>query len=286
MPLLINLITITNLYSDSPTDKTPKLKSIPVHKYQKTLMTQSGISNPLEPKVLQVQHGSLRETKTYFTGLFHKKTDAFGGFSYFVPHNTDFTEPVCLVIGLHGLNQTAQQYISIWINSAFQNGFIILCPQSSLPGGKWHIKDEKRILQLLNEFTLTYNIDPNKVLLSGFSEGAHFAYLLGLNHFDKFTALNTICGKIRNAWEGLIFFSKDSNKHLPIFSINGKEDPYILEKEILQSWEKIEDFGYPHSTWLIDNLDHNHYPYLNTAILAWFEQLLDNTSEKKPLFNK
>lgn len=267
----IVLLFLIGIASFLWTENTPKLA--PIFEEKQTIIPlPPKLINPFEKKDVEFNFGFLGKN-LFQTGLYHEKHTPYGEFFYYIPHQTNFSKPIGCILALHGINQTAHQYLSLWTRSAFQSNYILICPQSEIPGGRWHIQDTQRILNLLESFEKIYPIDSNQILLAGFSEGAHFAYYLGINHPTRFSAIATVCGKIRNAWEGQIFFQQDPRYQIPIFSINGKQDKIVWTEEAHATWQKLEDFNYPISTWMINHLSHEHDPSLNTSIMHWFHQL-------------
>jgi len=98
-----------------------------------------------------------------------------------------------LVVLLHGARSTAQAGLAPLLALADAAGLVLLAPQSR--GTTWDVihggfgPDVARLDALLAEVFAAVAIDPARVALSGFSDGASYALSLGLGNGDLFTHL-------------------------------------------------------------------------------------------------
>ncbi len=247
---------------------TPKLPPIAIHRY----ISMPRI-NPLAQQTVEWNH-ILKGKQTYQTGLIHYN-DQGVEYSLFVPHGIDFSKPIPMIVALHGSNNTARQYIGCWINTAKEENMIVLCPESTL-SRKWHPQDENKILNLIQNILEKYPINSKRILLSGFSGGAHFTYYLGMNHPDVFVGIAPICGKVINAWEKEIHLNHPQK--IPIFAINSDQDSIVWPEEAINSWDVLKTYNYPITTWMVHGMPHQHYPLLNSIIINWFNSLSQQKS--------
>ena len=102
-----------------------------------------------------------------------------------------------LVISMHGMNQDInyQKNEAKWELVADTANFLVVYPQSD--GTTWDIsgtKDIDFILTIIDEMYTSYNIDKNRVYLSGFSMGGMFTYHAMNNIADKIAAFAPISG--------------------------------------------------------------------------------------------
>ena len=110
----------------------------------------------------------------------------------YVPEAYDLAEPMPLVVMLHGAGGTARHSIDLARGYADRHGFILLAPGSRR--SSWDIissrsfgPDVAAIDAMLKEVFAAYAIDPKRLAVSGFSDGASYALSLGLGNGKLFT---------------------------------------------------------------------------------------------------
>ncbi len=122
-------------------------------------------------------------------------------FRLYVPSYYDRGRRWPLVITLHGtfgFDSPAAQ-IREWKALAEEHGFIVAAPsllstQGVLPRikGLWYqdlARDERTILAVRQHVVRWYSVDPEAVLLTGFSAGGYPMYWTGLRHPEQFSML-------------------------------------------------------------------------------------------------
>jgi predicted peptidase len=70
---------------------------------------------------------------------------------------------------------------------------IVLLPQKPDPEREWE-SYEKALLALVGRARRTYSIDPERLLLTGLSQGGHGSWVLGSRHPDLWAAVGPVCG--------------------------------------------------------------------------------------------
>jgi len=155
----------------------------------------------------------------------------------YVPKNYDSSQAYQLMVCLHGLGDNSTNYRNSLITglnwpTLFPNT-IFICPDGGddknkdfyLPAG-----DEAFILAALNYGTNRYNINPNKVLLQGFSLGGRSALKFGLDNPSIISGLllNTpaIQGllDLENNSQSSLIYNFSNAKQLPIYITAGGTD--------------------------------------------------------------
>ncbi len=110
----------------------------------------------------------------------------------YVPASYSPNTPPPLFIGLHGAGGGASNWASYQAR-AEERGFVFLAPNSR--ASTWDITrgafgpDVKFIDDALKHVFNRCNIDPKKIALGGFSDGASYALSLGLSNGDLFSHL-------------------------------------------------------------------------------------------------
>jgi dienelactone hydrolase len=117
-----------------------------------------------------------------------------------VPKAQADNRPLPLIVALHyGGNATphfGRGVIKELVEPAFAElGAVIIAPDA-LAGGDWtSAKNEQAVVWLTRSVMKSYPIDPEKVLLTGFSMGGQGAWYLGGRHQDLFTAVLPVAGE-------------------------------------------------------------------------------------------
>jgi phospholipase/carboxylesterase len=99
--------------------------------------------------------------------------------------------PAPLVLLLHGAGATAQHGLNLLINQADDAGPVLLAPNSQ--GRTWDLllggygPDVARVDQALAETLQRLPVDPTRLAIGGFSDGASYAVSLGLTNGDLFS---------------------------------------------------------------------------------------------------
>jgi predicted esterase len=110
----------------------------------------------------------------------------------YVPKNYARGRPAALAVMLHGAGGNAEHGLSLLRKYADECNIILVAPASRL--GSWDIittdafgKDIIFIDQALNLVFSRYAVDPARIAVGGFSDGASYALCLGLTNGDLFT---------------------------------------------------------------------------------------------------
>ncbi len=126
-----------------------------------------------------------------------------------LPASYDGSKPVPLVVVLHGVQSTGDQFApaSEWTPLSDQEGFIVVYPNGGLNYGsaglgwndfvyKGEAPDDAGFLhELLTTLLATYRIDPDRVYMTGFSNGASMTNTFcGNGHAGELAATATASG--------------------------------------------------------------------------------------------
>lgn len=108
-----------------------------------------------------------------------------------VPSRFDPAKPAPLILGLHGAGGVAAQMLDLLAEPAQRHGIILLAPESR--GSTWDVirggygPDVSFIDHALQQTFRTYAIDPKRIAIAGFSDGASYALSLGLTNGALFS---------------------------------------------------------------------------------------------------
>lgn len=108
----------------------------------------------------------------------------------YVPEDYTPEKPAMLVVMLHGAGGNARQALGWLQDLADTEGFLLLAPESRAPS--WDLvmgdygQDVAFLDQVLEHVFERYAVDPERVVLAGFSDGASYALSLGIINGDLF----------------------------------------------------------------------------------------------------
>jgi predicted esterase len=143
----------------------------------------------------------------------------------YVPSVKDEHPP--LVIALHGTGMRGDDMIAPLRSACERLGMVLVAPDALRPassGFAWTYRDESEwmVEHMIEWAQQEHGIDPERVYLLGFSQGANIAITLAQTHPDHFAGIVPICGHYEpNLTEA------DADATLPpIALISGSRDPW------------------------------------------------------------
>lgn len=151
--------------------------------------------------------------------------------SLYVPTTYDSSRAYPLVICLHGAGFGGEAYLERWAPRLGED-FILACP--TIAGGAWWTKEaEALVLAVIDAARAEYRIDPDRIILTGMSNGGIGTYLIGLNHPDLFAALVPMASVLPPA----LFPLLDNASQLPFYIIHGAKDqvmPVTYSRQVVE----------------------------------------------------
>jgi predicted peptidase len=161
-------------------------------------------------------------------------------YTLLIPEEYQGNTPVPLVIALHfsghGLPFYGELFLTDFVGPALSKlGAIIVAPDC--PAKDWTCPEsEAFILDLLDFIERKYNIDPNRVLLTGFSMGGIGTWYLAGKFQDRFSAALIMAAAppentVTTDWS------------LPLFVIHAREDQLFPIANTTRVVVKLEEFG-------------------------------------------
>lgn len=154
----------------------------------------------------------------------------------YVPKSYDPGRPTPLVVSLHALAlwPAAQAAISHWNQVADEHGFIVVYPSATMQVllfSIWRMRPEADlkadvtfISDLIDRLEATYNIDPARIYVNGFSNGGAMAFALSCTLSDRIAAVGTVSA----ANDGLSASSCTDTRPVPFITFHGTADPGCL----------------------------------------------------------
>ena len=161
-------------------------------------------------------------------------------YGLYVPDSYRPDKAYGLVICLHGAGFTGDTYLERW-QTRLGEGYILACP--TLPMGNWWTRTaEDLVLATMRAVEAHYHIDPNRVFLTGMSNGGIGAYLIGAHHASRFAAVVPMAAGL----DDILMPFLENFRQTPLYIIHGRQDqvmPVPLSRAID---EALTELGYLH----------------------------------------
>ena len=153
-------------------------------------------------------------------------------YGLYIPQNYDSTKAYPFIICLHGAGFDGNSYLDRW-QPRLGDRYILACPTFEF-GAWWTKEAEELVMSVIKTVMSQYHVDPDRVFLTGMSNGAIGTYLIGLNHADRFAALIPMAGALPDPLLPLL----DNARTTPLYLIHGIKDDVIPSKYS----QNVEDY--------------------------------------------
>ncbi|OUM58976.1 family 1 carbohydrate esterase [Piromyces sp. E2] len=182
----------------------------------------------------------------------------------YAPSNLAPNSP--LLLSLHGMDQDPnyQQSNTHWETLADSEGFVVVYPRGGTGMSTWDIqgdKDTKWVLQIIDQMVKDYNIDKDRVYLSGFSMGGMFTYHAMSKIGDKIAAFAPCSGPN-------VFGASKAMRPVPIFHVHGTNDDVLNYNQVEGFLKNYRDqFHCPSQADVKTNYPNSENP--NATLYTW-----------------
>jgi len=212
-------------------------------------------------------------------GLFHGGLDkdpyARGSVSFYIPESRDRSEPLPLVVALHGGFGHGRDFIWTWLREARSRRFVLACPSSV--NITWTITGPDTDAQLLHK-VLAYaadrwNIDYSCILLTGLSDGATYVLKRALDVQTPFTHFAVVSGILAP-------FDLTHARKRRIFWAHGAKDWMFPAWRAKAGEKELAAAGAEVTLEIVPDLYHAYPREKNDRILTWFDGRLSLTPDQ------
>ncbi len=210
------------------------------------------------------------------TGILHDHNEPGrrGGFSLYVPEYYTPDRAWPLVMALHGGSGHGRSFLWSWLRDARSHGAILVAPTATgdapikttwaLMGEDTDTPDLARILDLVRG---RWNIDPDRLLLTGMSDGGTFCYVTGLESASPFTHLAPVAATFHPLMADMA--DAERLRGLPVHIVHGRLDWMFPVQVARQTRDALAAAGANVTYREIDDLSHCYPHEINTSILNW-----------------
>ena len=164
-----------------------------------------------------------------------------------VPATYDPETPAPLMLALHGAGGQGLHQLGMWHPVAQRLGMIVVAPTEAGENAGYGFKERERrsALAALRWARRNFNVDENRVFLSGVSRGGHMTWDIALRHPDLFAALAPMIGGPRlvpgRGRNNLRYI--DNVVHLPIRDLQGSGDDPLMLFNLRWTFKELEKQG-------------------------------------------
>lgn len=158
-------------------------------------------------------------------------------FGLYVPDTYLPFKDYALVVCLHGAGFTGDMYLERWQARLGEN-YILACP-TLRHGTWWTYEAEELVLAVIRQLQAQYRIDPDRVFLTGMSNGGIGAYLIGLHHAPLFAGIAPMAAGLDEVLLPLL----ENFRGTPLYIIHGLQDqvmPVRLSRTVVKA---LDGFG-------------------------------------------
>lgn len=149
--------------------------------------------------------------------------------------------------------------------------FIIVSPQC--PDNDWWTQKNEELINLLDDIQQRYDVDAERVYLTGLSMGGYGTWDLASTYPERFAAIVPICGG------GKRFFGWRL-KNLPVWAFHGAKDGVVPVRESQEMVEAVKRGGGDAKITIYPEANHDSWTatYDNPGLYEW---LLDHRRQQK-----
>jgi pimeloyl-ACP methyl ester carboxylesterase len=161
-------------------------------------------------------------------------------FALFVPQTYQPSKGYGLVVCLHGAGFSGDAYLERW-QARLAEDYVLACP--TYPAGAWFTRRaEDLVLATIRSVQRRYHIDPDRIFLTGMSNGGIGTWLIGMHQAPTFAGIAPMAGGLDDV---LLPFLANLQS-TPVYMIHGAKDqvmPVELSRTISRELDRL---GYSH----------------------------------------
>lgn len=202
---------------------------------------------------------------------------------YLLPKSYDPKKPTPLVIVCHGMGGKPEHCRDLWMKTAATSDAIFAFPRLMHAGIGWRFRtDEREVpIEALREMKRRFNIDEDRIFLSGISKGAHCSWDVGLRYPHLFAGIVPECGRLYNHGLPLTpgFDYLENALNLSVFHLQGKQDHAPMVEAVREGCRLLKEKGGDVTYLEMEDRGHTASPDKYPDVLKWMGE---RTRERLP----
>ena len=205
------------------------------------------------------------------TGVFHDNNEpgSRGGFSLYVPEYYTPDRAWPLVMALHGGSGNGRNFLWSWLRDARSLSAILIAPTAI--GPTWALMgedtDTPNLMRIMETVRNRYNVDSNRMLMTGLSDGGTFCWVSGLDRASPFTHLAPVAATFHPLMAEMA--DAERLRGLPIFLVHGRLDWMFPVQVARQTSNLLSAAGAEVTYRELEDLSHCYPREMNAEILKW-----------------
>ncbi len=205
------------------------------------------------------------------TGMMHDHNEpgSRGGFSLYIPEYYSPDRAWPLVMALHGGSGNGRGFLWTWLRDARSHGAIVVAPTAT--GSTWALMgedtDTANLVRILDVVRSRWNVNSDRLLLTGMSDGGTFCYVTGLERASPFTHLAPVAATFHPLMAEMA--DAERLRALPVYIVHGRLDWMFPVQVARQTRESLSAAGADVTYREIDDLSHCYPREINAEILSW-----------------
>lgn len=156
-------------------------------------------------------------------------------YALYVPEQYRPEKAYPLILCLHGAGFSGEAYLDRWVPRLGEK-YILACP--SVPMGSWWTRyGEELVLKVLEDVRRHYHVNPDRIFLTGMSNGGIGAWIIGMHHADRFAGIAPMASGI----DDVLYPFLENLVHTPVYVIHGAEDtvmPVQLSRDLVKEMDR------------------------------------------------
>jgi predicted peptidase len=201
-------------------------------------------------------------------------------YTIFTPHEYTGEQSVPLILALHytghGIPFFGGEILLSLIKPAFgEINPIIISPDC--PAKYWHdAESEQMIFDLLDEIQEKYNINPNQILVTGYSLGGMGTWHYAGRYPNHFTAAIVVAG---NPPEDAL----EIDWRIPLLVIHGCDDEIFPLRETKEIYLQLKKLGFDIEFRILEGVSHYDIKYYGAALrntIPWLTRVWEESRIK------
>lgn len=190
------------------------------------------------------------------------------GYSYLLYQPKEHkNEKLPLIIFLHGAGERGEDLSQLKAHS-IPNMFaqevaypcVVVSPQC--PADSFWTAQIMQLKLFIEEIVRTYDIDENRICLTGVSMGGYGTWHMAMAYPQMFASIVPVCGG-GMPWNAEVLT-------MPVWAFHGEADTVVDVRESISIMEKLRQVNSRAKLTLLPNVDHNAWDYAyNDALISW-----------------
>jgi predicted peptidase len=195
-------------------------------------------------------------------------------YAVYVPRDYSWDRPWPMIVFLNGsgeCGEDGQKQLTVGLMQAVMKDaaawpFIVVCPQKPNARQQW-IEFDDLVMATIAETQKQFNIDQERIYLTGLSQGGAGTWAIGAQHADQFAALAPICG-----YGELTEAQAKALRDMPLWVFHGAQDNNVLPVKSERLVASVRAAGGNPTFTIFPDANHNSWDaaYQTQKLGDWF----------------